>query len=235
VVFCTGWKWKGRVPPPNFLPWRWLFLLQISRPPQTFIVLNYARIIAWNFIFELLNYAVKVLRLFSVGNRYVNVSGVEWSWRGKIEGLGEKPIPVPLCPQRQVPFRMLRFPFVNKLVLIVCLFVCLFAPLVHPLRRSHLWRSIKLSSLPRQLLPNHATLFLHGQTYTNVKIMFTVNLSSQYMVPPSSELVLWGSYFLIIHCRGLLLTHRIHIYTYFCAWYWHASPSSDRLLRNRRQ
>jgi hypothetical protein len=95
-------------------------------------------------------------------------------------------------------------------------------------------RSKKLSALPRWLLPNHATLFRHGQTYTNMKVMFTVNLSSQYMVPPPPELVLWGSYFLITHCRRLLLTHRIHIYVLLLG-YWHPSPSSDRLLRNRRQ
>jgi hypothetical protein len=32
---------------------------------------------------------------------------VEWNWQGKTEVLGEKPVPVPLCPP-QIPHRLTR-------------------------------------------------------------------------------------------------------------------------------
>jgi hypothetical protein len=119
-----------------------------------------------NNCFELYFWVIKlrfqVLRLFSVGNRYTNVGRalVEWSWQGKIEVLGENHTPMPLCPQRQVHFRVLRFSLlVNLFWLFVYLRLC---PSVTTFTTFNV-RSIKFSALPRQLLPNHATLFHHGQ------------------------------------------------------------------------
>jgi hypothetical protein len=47
----------------------------------------------------LCNPVMKVIGFFIFA---CNGASVEWNWRGKTEVLGEKPVPVPLCPP-QIP------------------------------------------------------------------------------------------------------------------------------------
>jgi hypothetical protein len=83
-------------------------------------------------------------------------------------------VPVPLGPLRQVLLRVLRFSPVSKRVLIV------YWRLISICYNVHIFslRSVKLAALPRQLFPNHATLFRHRQTHPNMKVMFSLRIFS---------------------------------------------------------
>jgi hypothetical protein len=54
----------------------------------------------------LCNLMMKMMRFFLLF--HFNGAPVEWNWQGKTEVLGEKPVPVPLCPP-QIPHGLTRY------------------------------------------------------------------------------------------------------------------------------